>query len=110
MLDNRITAGQLSAFVFYAVLVAAGAGALAEVLGELQRAAGALERILNILALQPRVVRPVKPLQLPKKGKGYLRLETISFAYPGCSRNIDRYRFFDCARGNSRISRALRSR
>ena len=58
VMAGRLTAGELSAFVFYAAVVATGAGTVAEVWGELQRAAGATERLMELLDTPPRIVPP----------------------------------------------------
>jgi ATP-binding cassette subfamily B protein len=59
---GRMTPGELSAFVFYAAMVAAGAGTVAEVWGELQRAAGAAERLMDLLDTAARIVAPRDPV------------------------------------------------
>jgi ATP-binding cassette, subfamily B, bacterial len=79
----RLTAGALSAFVFYAAIVANGAGTVAEVWGELQRAAGATERLMDLLDTAPRIVAPAAPVVSPAPGKaGAVELDQVSFAYP----------------------------
>ena len=65
VLAGRLSAGQLSAFVFYAVIVATSIGAVSEVAGELQRAAGATERLLELLDTVPEIAPPVDPVPLP---------------------------------------------
>ncbi len=82
VLDGRITAGQLSAFVFYAALVAGSVGALSEVWGDLQRAAGATERLMEILQATPAVASPASPQALPEPPRGELRFESVGFHYP----------------------------
>ena len=57
VLAGRLTAGELSAFVFYAVIVASGAGTVSEVWGEIQRAAGATERLMELLDTRPALER-----------------------------------------------------
>ena len=83
VLAGGITAGELSAFVFYAAIVANGAGAMSEVWGDMLRAAGATERIVELLDTRPTLVIPAMPLSLPPRVKGDLRVESVSFAYPG---------------------------
>ena len=83
VLAGGITAGELSAFVFYAAIVANGAGAMSEVWGDMLRAAGATERIVELLDTRPTLVIPAMPLSLPPRVKGGLRVESVSFAYPG---------------------------
>ena len=82
MLQGRISAGQLSAFVFYSIIVAAAVGAISEVIGELQQAAGATERLLELLATQPGIVSPENPLSLPSPLHGEVRFQQVCFAYP----------------------------
>jgi ATP-binding cassette subfamily B protein len=82
VLSGRITAGDLSAFVFYAVVVAGSAGAVSEVMGDLQRAAGAAERIMELLATRSPVAEPAVPLALPTPGAGLVSFENVSFRYP----------------------------
>ncbi|HJQ58946.1 MAG TPA: ABC transporter transmembrane domain-containing protein [Vineibacter sp.] len=82
VLSGRITAGDLSAFVFYAVLVAGSAGAISEVIGDLQRAAGAAERIAELLATRSPVADPATPVALPPSGAGGVAFEDVTFCYP----------------------------
>ncbi len=79
---GRLSPGNLSAFVFYAVLVAGAVGAIAEVMGELQRAAGAAERLLELLATEPQIVAPENPKPLALPSRGALSFENVSFRYP----------------------------
>jgi len=82
VLAGRISAGELSAFVFYAALVAGSVGALSEVWGDLQRAAGATERLMEILAACPAIRAPTVPVPLPEPARGEIRCEGVSFHYP----------------------------
>ena len=79
---GRISAGELSAFVFYAVVVAGSVGSLSEVVGEFQRAAGAAERLVDLLALEPSIAAPPAPVALPEPARGEVALERVSFRYP----------------------------
>jgi ATP-binding cassette subfamily B protein len=79
---GRITAGQLSAFVFYAVIVASAVGALSEVAGDVQRAAGASERLFELLAAQPMIRTPDSPVALPSPAHGTVALAGVTFRYP----------------------------
>ena len=79
---GRITAGQLSAFVFYAIVVAGAAGAISEVMGELQRAAGATERLFELLAIEPAIRAPAHPVALPVPPQGTVSLTDVTFHYP----------------------------
>jgi ATP-binding cassette subfamily B protein len=77
---GRLTAGELSAFVFYAFVVATGAGTVSEVWGELQRAAGATERLMEILDTQPAISAPSLPAPRPPHTE--IVFDAVSFAYP----------------------------
>ncbi len=82
VLAGRLSAGELSAFVFYASIVATGAGTVSEVWGELQRAAGAAERLVELLETQPRIIAPAQALPAPRAVAGGLELEAVTFCYP----------------------------
>ena len=80
--DGRLTAGALSAFVFYAAVVAIGAGTVSEVWGELQRAAGATERLLELLDTPQAIAAPPDPIALPATARGAIEFAGVRFAYP----------------------------
>jgi len=82
VLAGRISAGELSAFVFYAVLVAGALGAVSEVIGDLQRAAGATERLMELLATQSTIGAPANPQPLPQPARGEVRFDNVVFHYP----------------------------
>ncbi|MBB3772417.1 ATP-binding cassette subfamily B protein [Angulomicrobium tetraedrale] len=82
VLAGSMTAGTLGQFVLYAVLAASGLGQLGEVWGEISQAAGATERIAELLDETPRVTRPATPLALPQPPRGEVRFENVAFAYP----------------------------
>ena len=82
VVSGRLTGGELSAFVFYAVLVATSTAGIAELWGEVQRASGAAERIGEILAERPLVSAPACPVALPRSGPGEVRFEEVVFHYP----------------------------
>ena len=82
VLAGRISAGELSAFVFYAVLVASAVGAVSEMIGDLQRAAGATERLMELLASEPSIRAPASPRKLPDPSRGEVRFERVTFRYP----------------------------
>ena len=82
MLAGELTGGELSAFVFYAVLVAGSVGALSEVAGDLMRAAGAAERLMEILSTEPTIREPVNPLTLADPPQGRIDIDDITFRYP----------------------------
>jgi ATP-binding cassette subfamily B protein len=79
---GSLSAGSLTAFIFYAVIVANATFVLAEVYGELQRAAGASERLLELLATESRIRAPATPVALPHPGIGSVAFEDVTFAYP----------------------------
>jgi ATP-binding cassette subfamily B protein len=80
--DGQLSAGSLTAFIFYAVIVANATFVLAEVYGELQRAAGASERLLELLATETRIRAPANPVPLPWPGIGSVAFEEVTFHYP----------------------------
>ena len=82
VMEGRISAGELSAFVFYAVVVAGAAGAISEVVGELQRAAGASERLIDLLATKADITAPARPVALPSPALGEVRFDDVTFHYP----------------------------
>jgi ATP-binding cassette subfamily B protein len=82
VLAGRLTAGQLSAFVFYAGIVASGAGTVSEVWGEIQRAAGATEHLMELLDANPALSAAAPVIALPARAAGAVRFESVSFAYP----------------------------
>ena len=83
VLAGRMSAGELSAFVFYAAIVASGAGTLSEVWGEIQRAAGATERLMELLDTRPALAAKPPVLRLPARVTGAIRFDEVVFAYPG---------------------------
>jgi ATP-binding cassette subfamily B protein len=82
VLGGTMSGGQLGQFVLYAVLVAGSFAALAEVWGEMQRAAGAMERIMELLATEPGIRDPADPLPPTRPARGEVRIERLSFHYP----------------------------
>ncbi|MSP50228.1 MAG: ATP-binding cassette domain-containing protein [Alphaproteobacteria bacterium] len=82
MLAGAISPGALSSFVFYAILAASSAGAISEVIGDLQRAAGAMERIIELLATEPAVRAPALPKRFPLPAEGRIAFEDVRFHYP----------------------------
>ena len=83
VLAGTMSPGELSAFVFYAVLAAGAVATLAEVAGDVQRAAGAAERLLELLDTQPTIRSPATPTPLPEPLRGEIGLHAVSFRYPG---------------------------
>lgn len=81
-IGGRISAGQLVAFIFYGFLTGGGVGALSEVWGDLQRAAGATERLMELLHEVPAICPPARPLQLPDRSGGAISFQDVTFRYP----------------------------
>jgi ATP-binding cassette, subfamily B, bacterial len=79
---GRLSAGSLTAFIFYAVIVANATFVLAEVYGELQRAAGASERLLELMATVPQIQPPASPRELPTPPRGEVSFDDVTFHYP----------------------------
>ena len=79
---GRLSAGSLTAFIFYAVIVANAAFVLAEVYGELQRAAGASDRLIELMDTEPRIKAPPVPVALPSPPQGRVAFEDVTFHYP----------------------------
>jgi ATP-binding cassette subfamily B protein len=82
VISGTISAGDLSAFIFYAVTVAGGVGALSEVLGDLQRAAGASERLVELLDTEPAIRPPANPKPMPLPHRGAVEFDNVVFHYP----------------------------
>jgi ATP-binding cassette, subfamily B, bacterial len=82
MLAGAITPGEISAFIFYSLLVSGSAGALSEVLADLQRAAGAIERLMELLRTRPAIAVAKNPVPLPQPPRGAVAFEDILFHYP----------------------------
>ncbi|WP_051212564.1 ABC transporter transmembrane domain-containing protein [Rubritepida flocculans] len=81
VIAGRMSGGQLSAFVFYAVLLASSGGTLSEIWGEVQRAAAAADRILEVLGRAPSLASPAAPAILPPP-RGRIAFEGVRFRYP----------------------------
>ncbi len=82
VLDGQITGGQLGQFLLYAMFVAASAASLSEVWSEVQRASGAMERLLELLTAEPRITIPKEPTALPSRREGSIRFDNVTFSYP----------------------------
>jgi ATP-binding cassette subfamily B protein len=79
---GEITEGGLVQFMIYTIMVGGAVAALSEVWGELQRAAGATERLIELLTIEDSVTDPVQPHRLPTPVRGDLRFENLRFSYP----------------------------
>ena len=82
VLAGRMTGGQLSQFILYAVFLASGMGAVSETWGDVQRAAGATERLMEILSTEPAIRAPAQPVALPAPARGEVTFENVIFRYP----------------------------
>jgi ATP-binding cassette subfamily B protein len=82
VVTGRITPGELSSFIFYAVVVAGSLGSVSEVMGELQRAAGATERLMEMMRLYPTITAPPEPFLFNGRPKARLSFEHVMFNYP----------------------------
>lgn len=82
VINGAMSAGDLAAFVFYAIMVASSLATISEVMGELQRAAGATERLIEILQVESNIVAPVEPQSAPDSLSADVAFEKVSFYYP----------------------------
>jgi ATP-binding cassette subfamily B protein len=82
VISGRMSAGELTAFVVYAVMVASSVGAISQVIGDLQRAAGATERLMELLQAETRIKAPDSIEHLTRPVRGELVLRDVSFNYP----------------------------
>ena len=83
VIAGEMSAGRLSQFVLYAVFAASSLGQLSEVFGQLNQAAGAAQRIADLLAIEPLVKDPVTPVAPLRPARGEITFEGVGFAYPG---------------------------
>ena len=79
---GKLSAGQLAAFVFYAAIVAGAVGTISEVIGDVQRAAGATERLFELLGIEPEIRVPEHPVAMPAPARGTVTFENVRFHYP----------------------------
>ena len=82
VLAHTMTAGELSQFLIYAVYVGISAASLSEMWGEVQRAAGAMERLVELRNATPTISAPAHPQSFPTTTLGHIRFEHVSFRYP----------------------------
>ena len=83
VLTGEMTGGEMTAFMFYAVVVAGSVGSLSEVYGDLQHAAGAAERVAELLEEKPALApAPAAPQPLPEPQRGAVRIDRATFRYP----------------------------
>jgi ATP-binding cassette subfamily B protein len=81
--SHHMTGGALLQFIVLSVLAASSVGALSEVWSEVQKAAGAMERIDELLSARPQVAAPASPRPLPQPARGEIAFEDVTFHYPG---------------------------
>jgi ATP-binding cassette subfamily B protein len=82
VLEGTVTAGSMASFIFYAFVMARSGRGLSEVYGDVQRAAGATERLLEILAIKPDITAPPDPVALPEAAIGTVSFKDVTFHYP----------------------------
>ncbi|MDB5416097.1 MAG: transporter [Rubritepida sp.] len=82
VISGRMTGGELSAFVFYAVLLASSGATMSELWGEIQRAAAAADRLIEVIETEPTITAPKSPALLPSPAQGRFAFENVTFHYP----------------------------
>lgn len=82
VINGAMSAGDLAAFVFYAIMVASSLATISEVMGELQRAAGATERLIEILQVESHITAPAETKLIPVKLSADVTFEAVNFHYP----------------------------
>jgi ATP-binding cassette subfamily B protein len=82
IIAHTMTGGELLQFIFYAVITGGGVGALSETWGDLQRAAGASERLSELLTTMPAIAAPEHPVAIAQPARGAVAFKSISFRYP----------------------------
>jgi len=82
VLAGEMTYGELGQFLLYAMFTATSAGSLTEMWGEVQRASGAMERMVELLNARPAIRAPQSPIPMPVPGAGRIRFENVGFSYP----------------------------
>jgi ATP-binding cassette subfamily B protein len=82
VITGEMSGGELGQFLMYAMYVGSSAAALSSLWGEIQRAAGAMERLAELLAAESQIATPALPLPFTNRCKGDIRFEQVSFSYP----------------------------
>jgi ATP-binding cassette subfamily B protein len=82
VLSGELSAGELTAFMFYAVMAGGAVATISEVIGEVQKAAGASERLMELLNTQTSIESPLSPIALANKVSGDIELQNVNFHYP----------------------------
>ncbi|SNB67958.1 ATP-binding cassette, subfamily B [Arboricoccus pini] len=88
VVSGRLTAGELASFVFFASVVAGAMGGLSDTFGDLQRAAGAAERIFELMDIKPKIAAPPIVATLPPRTQGEIEFNRVSFAYPSAPERL----------------------
>ena len=83
LIQHTMSAGVLLQFIILAVMAASSVAQIGEVMGEIQKAAGAMDRISEILHAEPGIAAPAHPVALPVPARGAISFEHVTFAYPG---------------------------
>lgn len=82
VMNGTMTGGELAAFVFYAITVAFGVASVSEIMGELQRAAGAMERLLELMSEESLITDPKDPIAVDRNAENHLSFDSVTFNYP----------------------------
>jgi ATP-binding cassette, subfamily B, bacterial len=82
VLEGEMSYGDLGQFLLYAILTGSAAATLTEMWGEVQRASGAMERMVELLGAEPQIAAPAHPVAMPAPGAGRIRFENVGFSYP----------------------------
>lgn len=88
VLSGTMLPGELAQFVIFTLLLATSGAMLSEMWGEVQRAAGAMERLIELLNAQPHIKAPLIPAILPSPGEGDIIFDAVSFNYPSRPNNF----------------------
>ena len=83
VVDGRMTGGALAQFLVLSLIAAGSVGSLTESWGEVQKASGAMQRIAELMAVEPEIQAPPNPRALPEPPRGEVELDRVSFSYPG---------------------------
>lgn len=82
VINGNMLPGELAQFVLFTVLLASSGAMLSEMWGEVQRAAGAMERLIELLNAQPKIAMPENPMPIPSQGEGRISFNKVNFHYP----------------------------
>ncbi len=104
VISGSMSGGELAAFVFYAVIVAGSVGALSEIYGDIQRAAGAAERLFELLNTKTAVSIPKHPAPLPSPPFGRISFKQVTFQYPARPEKTVLFDFNLCVGEGERIA------